>query len=273
MSDIISQSSGQWAGELARSERFAFGRNWSNFLRKLSDEKITQAEDSLKRFLDVENLSGKRFLDVGCGSGLFSLAARNLGAEVLSFDYDSLSVDCTKRLRERFYPSDDLWQIDEASVLDKAFLGSHKPFDFIYSWGVLHHTGDLWQSIDNILGIAQNDSKIYIAIYNRQKYASRYWAFVKRSYVRYRISRPLFFLIHLVYPGLPSIMLRLLEKRKLERGMSPFTDLVDWLGGYPFETSTPDSVVKKFFENGFVLANLRSVGGRSGCNEYLFVLG
>lgn len=273
MSKSSNQASGQWAAELARRERFAFGQNWSNFLTKLSDEKITQAENSLKSFLGVENLAGTRFLDVGCGSGLFSLAARKLGAEVLSFDYDPVSVDCTQRLRERFFPSDNLWQVYEASVLDKAFLRSLKPSDLIYSWGVLHHTGDLWRSVDNLLDIAKDNSKIYLAIYNRQKYASRYWTFVKRSFVRYPFVRPLLILIHLIYPGLPSIVLRLVQRRKPERGMFLFTDLVDWLGGYPFETSTPDSLIKRFFGSGFVVANLKSVGGRSGCNEYLFVRG
>lgn len=52
--------------------------------------------------------------------------------------------------------------------------------------------------------------------------------------------------------------------------MSVVTDLVDWLGGLPFQTASPGEVVDKFFEKGFVLTKLKTVGGRSGRNEYVF---
>src|SRR5215831_10451727 len=90
-------------------QRFAFGKNWSRFLELLNDERIAEAERSLKDYFGVEHLRGKGFLDVGSGSGLFSLAARRLGARVRSFDYDGDSVACTAELRRRYFPDDPLW--------------------------------------------------------------------------------------------------------------------------------------------------------------------
>ena len=78
----------QHSMEVASGERFEFGKNWAAFLSVLDDERIATAEDSLKGMLECEDLQGKKFLDIGSGSGLFSLAARRLGATVHSVDFD-----------------------------------------------------------------------------------------------------------------------------------------------------------------------------------------
>src|SRR5918996_1381028 len=106
------------AAEIARGERFEFGQNWSQFLASLDDDRIQQAEKSLKEMLEVESLAGKSFLDIGSGSGLFSLAARRLGARVHSFDFDPKSVACTRQLKKNYFRDDQSWKIEEASVLD-----------------------------------------------------------------------------------------------------------------------------------------------------------
>lgn len=121
--------------ELELGRRFAFGQDWSNFLRTLDDERILEAERSLKQMLQVDSLRGKRFIDVGSGSGLFSLAARRLGASVHSFDYDPESVACTAELKRRFFPNDAEWTIEEGSALDGDYLASLGQFDLVYSWG------------------------------------------------------------------------------------------------------------------------------------------
>src|SRR5215207_3370049 len=124
------------AAEIARGERFEFGQNWSQFLAAVDDERIQQAETSLKEMLEVESLAGRSFLDIGSGSGLFSLAARRLGARVRSFDYDPQSVACTRELRQRYFPEDEGWQVGEGSVLDESFVRGLGTFDVVYSWGV-----------------------------------------------------------------------------------------------------------------------------------------
>ncbi len=111
---------------------------------------MLRAEQSLKEMLEVERLDGLRFLDAGSGSGLFSLAARRLGATVHSFDYDPQSVACTHELKRRYFPGDAAWMVEQGSVLDQDYLDHLGQFDIVYSWGVLHHTGAMWQALDNV---------------------------------------------------------------------------------------------------------------------------
>src|SRR6266581_9697805 len=156
--------------------RFEFGENWKSFLRVLNDERIAVAEDSLRQMLEVESLAGKSFLDVGSGSGLFSLAAMRLGARrVHSFDFDSQSVACTRELKCRYFPDVGHWMIEQGNVLDSAYLARLGQFDVVYSWGVLHHTGNLWQALENVAPLCADGGTIALAIYNDQGTASRRW--------------------------------------------------------------------------------------------------
>lgn len=137
--------------EIQSGERFAFGANWTRFLGTLNEARIAKAEQSLREMLGMDRLDGLRFLDAGSGSGLFSLAARRLGAKVHSFDFDPQSVACAQELKLRYFPDDAQWQIEQGSVLDDGYLGQMGQFDIVYSWGVLHHTGAMWQALENVV--------------------------------------------------------------------------------------------------------------------------
>jgi 2-polyprenyl-3-methyl-5-hydroxy-6-metoxy-1,4-benzoquinol methylase len=253
-------------------DRFAFGENWARFLSILNEERIRDAEDSLKKMLDVANLQDRTFLDVGSGSGLFSLAARRLGATVHSFDYDRQSVACTEYLRQRYFPDDGRWTVEQSSALDRTYIEKIGKFDVVYSWGVLHHTGQMWEALDSVEGAVPSGGRLFIAIYNDQGWISRYWKWVKRSYVKHPLLRWPLLLLHAPYLFGGRFLIRaVLGSRGADRGMALWRDMVDWIGGYPFEVAKPEEILRFYAARGFLLREMKTCGGRHGCNEFVFV--
>lgn len=265
--------------EIASGERFEFGANWARFLEVLDDQRIAAAERSLSDFLGRARLDGERFLDIGSGSGLFSLAARRLGADVTSFDYDPRSVACTAELRRRYFPDDPRWRVGEGSVLDDAYLASLGTFDVVYSWGVLHHTGSMWRAIDAAIGRVRAGGQLFIALYNDQGWWSRAWLAIKQAYNAGPARRAAVlgaFMPYFVGRMMVGSALRgeapwaVLRTLRPGRGMSPIHDIYDWLGGLPFEVASPEAVIDAVRARGFALERLRTVAGAHGCNQFVF---
>lgn len=114
--------------------------------------------------------------------------------------------------------------------------------------------------------------RLFIAIYNDQGPISKYWSLVKRAYNRNVYLRSALILFHLPYLiGLRVVVRALTGRLPLERGMSLWYDMRDWLGGYPFEVAKPEAIFDFYSKKGFNLLKLKTCGGRQGCNEYVFV--
>jgi 2-polyprenyl-6-hydroxyphenyl methylase/3-demethylubiquinone-9 3-methyltransferase len=249
----------------------------------LNEERFLEAEKSLKQMLEVDDLKGKSFIDIGSGSGLFSLAARRLGAMVYSFDYDPFSVACTLELRRRYFPDDANWTIEQGDVLDREYLNSLGKYYVVYSWGVLHHTGNMWQALENVVPLVRNGGKLFISIYNDQGNASRRWRALKKFYNRSSKSVRLMIVLEVgvmsqtyaalvrLYQGQNPLPFKAWADRKKKRGMSTWHDLVDWVGGYPFEVAKPEEVFDFYRKRGFELSRLKTCGGGLGCNEFVFI--
>jgi len=219
--------------EISAGKRYTFGKNWENFLKTLDEERICNAEKSLCSMLGCVDLRGKRFLDIGSGSGLFSLAARRLGAEIHSFDYDPRSVACTRELKHRYFPGDENWTIEEGDVLDAEYLKSLGKFDIEYSWGVLHHTGNMYKALYNVQIALDKDGLLFIAIYNDQGYLSRFWNRVKGFYCSGVFGKIIASFVFYPYFFMKSLLAGILKfgnpirhfsSYKKERGMSVLHD-------------------------------------------------
>jgi 2-polyprenyl-3-methyl-5-hydroxy-6-metoxy-1,4-benzoquinol methylase len=266
----------------AGEEHFAFGKNWRNFLNVLNDERIAEAEKSLCEMLRIKDLAGKRFLDIGSGSGLFSLAARRLGARVFSFDYDPDSVTCTKELRRRYFANDSGqdWHIEQGSVLDRDYLNNLGRFDIVYSWGVLHHTGNMWQAFDNAAGLVLPGGLLFISIYNDEGWRSAVNKKMKQVYNKapafVKTLMAIGYAVLFALKGFTIDVLRLKNpaaryRDKIKsRGMAIWYDIVDWLGGYPFEVAAPGAIFEFYFQRGFDLVKLNTIARGHGCNEFVF---
>jgi SAM-dependent methyltransferase len=264
------------AGRPEAPTRFSFGANWSSFSKRIDDQRIAEARSSLsERLGDLAELT---FLDAGCGSGLFSLAAVQLGARrVLSFDFDDDSVATARALKGRHAPEVDAWTVERGDILDRDYVDALGSWDVVYSWGVLHHTGEMVAAWGNVAELVAPGGRLFISIYNNQGHTTRLWSLVKRTY--HRVPGPLrpLYVVLTMAPreaasaaiSGPRAYLRTWRDYKRNRGMSRWHDLVDWVGGYPFEVATPESVFAFFHARAFELDWMLTCRGGSGCNQFV----
>ena len=264
-----------------KSEKhFSFGKNWQDFLKALDDERIENAKISLVDFLGgEEKIKDKTFVDIGCGSGLFSLAAYKLGAaKVVSVDVDEFSIACVKHLKEK-NGNPQNWEIKQGSALDENFIKSLGQFDIVYSWGVLHHTGDMYSALKNVSSLINPEGVFYLAIYNRNKNrlkegTSNLWIRIKRTYNKSSaLVKKLMIYLYFAYFFVGLLILfknpfRYISEYKSNRGMNWRNDIIDWLGGYPYEFAGPDEIINFFGKRNILCKKLIYREG-IGCNEYL----
>jgi 2-polyprenyl-3-methyl-5-hydroxy-6-metoxy-1,4-benzoquinol methylase len=255
---------------------FSFGKNWEKFVRAhCSDDRVEISRRHLLGFLDRCDLKGVSFVDIGCGSGIHSLSAFQSGAEtIVAIDVDPDSVAATRKLRE-MAGSPRNWEVLEGSILDEDFLSGIAPADVVYSWGVLHHTGDLWSALRNAASLVRTGGLLYIALYEKTPDSDR-WTAVKKEYNRSTPWKKRVMEWSHVYntffrtwsPGSWIRSIRYIAGYRKSRGMEFWTDVRDWLGGWPYEPATPEEVVG-FCREELGLVHLKTKTGEANI-EYLF---
>lgn len=271
---IVSQSEHP---QTQRELRFAFGQNWQQFVRRsLDDERIATARDHILGFLGRKDLKGVAFLDIGCGSGINSAAVSTCGVErIFSFDYDPNSVAATAQVREHVGGGEN-WQVMRGDVLDNAFIQSLGKWSCVYSWGVLHHSGDVWRAIENALQTVAHGGLFYIALYSADVEPNPgFWLRIKREYNEgSRLKRQKMivwyvwnYMLHRSVRRLPEF-LSVMSDYKTRRGMSFLVDIRDWLGGWPMQYTYDKDVIEFVTRRGFALQNIKTGEANT---EFLFI--
>lgn len=253
---------------------FSFGQNWKDYLQTVSEEEVNSATQDIQQWLGRDAAAGKTIIDIGSGSGIHSLAFYLLGArEIHSFDVDRYSVEATKTLWEKLGKPEN-WRVVHGSILDADFTQSLGQFDVVYSWGVLHHTGAMWQAIEKSFGLVRPGGKLWISLYAKgPRYAqdlelkTRYNAasdLRKRWMIYQRIGRRMLARARrLKNPFAWNV--------KKDRGMNAYHDIVDWFGGLPYEVASEDEVLRFGREHGFILERIQTQG-EGACSVYVFSL-
>jgi 2-polyprenyl-6-hydroxyphenyl methylase/3-demethylubiquinone-9 3-methyltransferase len=264
------------ARDLLRAEtHFEFGKNWSDYSSRIDEAEIEQAKKGILALIPAEALQGASFLDIGSGSGLHSLAAHQLGAgEITAIDIDSDSVDTTRRVLARFGA---VARVERMSIFDSDTLGT---YDIVYSWGVLHHTGDLWQAVRKAAEHVKPGGLFAVALYRKTPMCGA-WTVEKRIYTA--SPKLIRWLLSGIYGVAKLIAMPLAGKNPVTyvrdyhklRGMSYWHDVHDWVGGYPYQSSTPKETEAFFAELGFKpvkRCDRRPAFGLFGtyCAEYVF---
>jgi len=262
------------------SRRFGFGQNWLDFAQRLTPARISEAEQSLRRLLQCETLTGRSFLDIGSGSGLFSLAARRLGARVHSFDFDVASVLCTRGMRDLRSPDDPDWKVEQGSILDPDYVSALGTFDIVYSWGVLHHTGAMHRALQVAASLVAPEGLFAFALY-RRTLMCRLWRWEKRWYAaaspdaQGRARAVYIAVLRAAFFAKRRNFRSYVENYQGNRGMDFLHDVHDWMGGYPYESIPAPEVEKLLRPLGFARVHGKNTPLRiglfgSGCDEYLY---
>ena len=262
------------------SSHFAFGENWASYAALINDAAIAESKRGLLKLIPHEQLQGRSFMDIGCGSGLHALAAAELGVgRILAVDIDPVSVETTRKVLSTRAASVP-WQAENVSVfdLDPSRFGT---FDIVYSWGVLHHTGDMWAAVRKAAAMVAPRGLLALALY-RSTYMDAFWKLEKRWYAHaspsaQRVAQRIYIAAYgLAWPVSGRGSFRdMVANYRSARGMDFYHDVHDWLGGYPYEAALAPEIDERLVALGFKAERVFARGKASGvlgsgCDEYVY---
>ncbi len=257
---------------------FDFGSNWKRFATyQLTTARVEDAFSTFQQLTDGIDLESASVLDVGFGQGLSALCAARLGANVVCLDLDSECAEALE-LTSRFFAPEvrQRLKVEIGSIVSDSMLRTlerNQPggYDVVHSWGVLHHTGQLEQAFANCVSLVRPGGFLIVAIYNHH-WSSRAWVHIKRMYCRLP-SLGQKMLVALFVPVIFSAKLLATRKNPLrkDRGMDFIVDIVDWVGGYPYEYASVKEICELGAARGLYPLRVNPAEVPTGCNEFVFV--
>ena len=262
--------------------QFDFGENWSDFsANALTSERIRQAREEFAGFMarGTAGIVRKSFLDIGFGQGLSLLSAASMGAVAVGCDLNPKCAQVLERNRGLFPElAAHAIPVVVGSILDPATVEALRKlapdasgYEIVHSWGVLHHTGRMWQAIDHAAALVRPGGALFLALYNRH-WTSPAWTAIKFAYVRAPswLQRAIVAALYPVILGAKWAVTRR-NPMRMDRGMDFYYNVVDWVGGYPYEYASLQEVTRHLEGLGFALRVATPAGVPTGCNEYVFV--
>lgn len=249
---------------------FNFGKNWKHYSKNaLNQNKLNATIRSIDKLTD-NKIQNSRFLDIGCGSGIFSVAASKAGAkEVVGFDISQESIEASRYNKKRFYPQGNM-TFHKKSILNTD-INNFGKFDIVYSWGVLHHTGHMWKAINNSLKLVKANGLFIIAIYNRH-WSCPLWKIIKKLYnISPKIIQKIMIGFFYWIIAITKFIVTCKNPFTKRRGMNFYHDVIDWVGGYPYEYASKRQIKKYVQNKGFRLIKFFKSPVPTGCNEYVFI--
>lgn len=216
---------------------FSFGFNWLDYVKnRMNEEIIDLHQTNLKGLYDRigVDLKGKSVFDIGCGSGLSSLSFARLGcSKITSLDIDNFSVQATQYTKANFWKGGKIdWTVHQRNIFDLddsiAPAGSH---DIVYSWGVLHHTGSMWDAIRKSVTTVKPGGLFHVALYRSSLKLPK--QLDEKYRFKFADSKTK---VDMLYDRCGQKIFNV----KKGRGMNKFHDSLDWLGGLPYEVCDPE---------------------------------
>jgi len=263
--------------------QFDFGKNWKNFsAAALSDDKINRAREDFNALLGTEKLNRKSFLDIGFGQGLSILFATEAGALTTGCDINPTCSEVLEYNAKKYFPqfSNTVIPVIIGSILTPKIVEDIREkspdksglYDVVHSWGVLHHTGNMYKAIENSISLVKPGGGIFcIAIYNKH-WSSPLWKFIKWFYCK----SPVFIqktMVAIFYPVIWFAKLLVIRKNptRQQRGMNFYFDIIDWVGGYPYEYASKSEILN--YVEGFGFTCVKSIPAEvpTGCNQFIFI--
>lgn len=175
-----------WRGELADEQGSPawFNKIDARFIE--GSRLFAHRSQPFDRIIPFESLRGKRVLEIGCGMGLHTELMLKAGADVVSTDISATSIEMTEKRLALKKLRGDVRRCDAESLpFDDA------TFDFVWSWGVIHHSSRTGRIVREIARVLKPTGETRVMVYNRDGMAAwvTFWrqhvvrlGFLKRSF-------------------------------------------------------------------------------------------